>query len=150
MIRQNIVFVENKAGSLRKVTALLAEKQIRIYGFACFDAPEYALFRMICNDPDQAEQVLSENGYMNRITPVIVVSMKDEVDGLDEILDVMAESNVNLNYIYTSFHRSTGVPVAVMYAAEDMFVTESILKGNGFRVLDSMDELKEQEAYEAR
>ena len=142
MIRQNIVFVENKAGSLRKVTALLAGKQIRIYGFACFDAPEYALFRMICNDPDQAEQVLSEEGYMNRITPVIVVSMRDELDGLNEILDVMAESNVNLNYIYTTFHRTNGVPVAVMYS-EDMFVTESILRGNGFEVLDAMDELEQ-------
>ena len=142
MIRQNIVFVENKAGSLQKVTALLAANQIRIYGFACFDAPEYALFRMLCNDPERAEQLLNDNGYMTRITSVIVVNMKDEVDGLDEILNVMAQSNVNLNYIYTTFHRTNGVPVAVMYS-EDMFVTESILRGNGFEVLDAMDELEQ-------
>ena len=44
MIEQNIVFIENKAGSLQKVTELLAEAGIDIYGFACFDAPEFALF----------------------------------------------------------------------------------------------------------
>ena len=40
MIKQNIVFIENKAGSLQKVTGLLKEAGIDIYGFACFDAPE--------------------------------------------------------------------------------------------------------------
>ena len=33
MIRQNIVFIENKAGSLQKVTELLKEAVKYIYGF---------------------------------------------------------------------------------------------------------------------
>ena len=82
MIRQNIVFVENKAGSLKKVTNLLKEENINIYGFACFDAPEFAIFRMVCNEPERAEKVLNANGYMNRITQAIAVDMKDEVGGL--------------------------------------------------------------------
>ena len=57
MIKQNVVFVENKAGSLKRVTGTLADNGINIYGFACFDAPEFAIFRMICNDPDKAEIV---------------------------------------------------------------------------------------------
>ena len=55
MIKQNVVFVENKAGSLKRVTGILADNGINIYGFACFDAPEFAIFRMICNDSDKAE-----------------------------------------------------------------------------------------------
>ena len=73
MIKQNIVFVENKAGSLKRVTGLLANNNINIYGFACFDAPEFAIFRMICDDPDKAEIILNQSGYMNRITQAIVV-----------------------------------------------------------------------------
>ena len=61
MIKQNIVFIENKAGSLQKVTGLLAEAGIDIYGFACFDAPEFALFRMVTNQADEAEKILTEN-----------------------------------------------------------------------------------------
>ena len=34
MVKQNIIFVANKAGSLQKVTGLLAEHGINIYGFA--------------------------------------------------------------------------------------------------------------------
>lgn len=33
MIKQNIVFIENKAGSLQKVTGLLKDAGIDIYGF---------------------------------------------------------------------------------------------------------------------
>ena len=36
MVKQNIVFVENTPGSLQKVTKILAENQIDIYGFGCF------------------------------------------------------------------------------------------------------------------
>lgn len=34
---------------------------------------------MITNQADEAEKLLSENGYMNRVTEVIAVDLKDEV-----------------------------------------------------------------------
>nr|WP_296156528.1 amino acid-binding protein [uncultured Blautia sp.] len=139
MIKQNIIFVENRAGSLQKVTGLLAEKGIDIYGFACFDAPEFALFRMVTDQADEAEKILSENGYMNRTTEVIAVDLKDQVGGLNEVLKVLGECNVNLDYIYTSYHRGNSLPIMILQA-EDVFVTENVLKNNGFRVLSSLED----------
>ena len=118
-----------------------AEAGIDIYGFACFDAPEFAIFRMICNDPDKAEIVLNRSGYMNRITQAIVVDMKDQVGGLDELLKVASDSNVSLDYIYTSFHRKDLRPVVILQT-EDGAVTECILKNNGFNVFTSAEELE--------
>ena len=141
MIKHNSVFVENKPGTLKRVTNMLAKNDINIYGFACFDAPEFAIFRMICNDPDKAEIILNQSGYMNRITQAIVVDMKDQVGGLDELLKVLADSNVSLDYIYTSFHRKDLTPVVILHS-EDITVTESVLKNNGFKVFTSVDELE--------
>ena len=141
MIKQNIVFVENKAGSLKRVTGMLTDNDINICGFACFDAPEFAIFRMICNDPDKAELILNKSGYMNRITQSIVVDMKDQVGGLDELLKVLADSNVSLDYIYTSFHRKDLIPVVILHS-EDITVTESVLKNNGFNVFTTTEELE--------
>lgn len=140
MVKQNIVFVENRSGSLREVTKLLADYQVDIYGFACFDAPEFAVFRMVCSDADYASRVLTENGYMNRLTPVIVVDLKDEVGTLDGLLEVIHDSNVNLNYIYTSFHRTDQIPVVIICSEANM-ETESVLRSKGFRVLDNVEEL---------
>ena len=86
MVKQNIVFVENTPGSLQKVTKILAENQIDIYGFGCFDAPEFANFRMVCDDPEKADQIMAENGYMTRITQAILVDLQDEIGGLDKLL----------------------------------------------------------------
>ena len=108
MIRQNIVFIENKAGSLQKVTELLKEAGIDIYGFACFDAPEFA------------------------------VDIKDEVGGLNTVLKVLGECNVNLDYIYTSYHRGNSLPIMILQT-DDVFVTESVLHNNGFHVLNSLE-----------
>ena len=137
MVKQNIVFVENTPGSLQKVTKILAENQIDIYGFGCFDAPEFANFRMVCDDPEKADQIMAENGYMTRITQAILVDLQDEIGGLDKLLSVMGDSNVNLHYIYTFFHRGLKVPVAIMHC-EDLLVAESVLRNNGFKVLDRL------------
>ena len=118
MIKQNVVFVENKAGSLKRVTGILADNGINIYGF-----------------------VLNRSGYMNRITQAIVVDMKDQVGGLDELLKVASDSNVSLDYIYTSFHRKDLRPVVILQT-EDGAVTECILKNNGFNVFTSAEELE--------
>ena len=138
MIRQNIVFIENKAGSLQKVTELLKEAGIDIYGFACFDAPEFAVFRMVTDKAEEAERVLTENGYMNRVTEVIAVDIKDEVGGLNTVLKVLGECNVNLDYIYTSYHRGNSLPIMILQT-DDVFVTESALHNNGFHVLNSLE-----------
>lgn len=142
MIKQNIVFVENRAGSLRKVTEILAKKNVDIYGFACFDAPEFALFRMVSSDAEKAAGALTENGYINRVTDVIAVDLKDEIGGLDEILNVVGESNISLDYIYTSYHRANQIPVVILHS-DEISMTESILRNNGFKALNSVDELQE-------
>lgn len=140
MVKQNIIFVANKAGSLQKVTGLLAEHGINIYGFACFDAPEFALFRMVSDNAEKAGQILTEEGYMNRLTEVIAVDLKDEVGGLNAVLKVLRDCNVNLDYIYTSYHRKSSQPIMILQG-EDLLVTETVLKNNGFCVLDSLEDL---------
>lgn len=141
MIKQNIVFVENRAGSLRKVTEILAKENIDIYGFACFDAPEFALFRMVSSGADKAAAALTEKGFINRVTDVIAVDLKDEVGGLDEILSAAGESNISLDYIYMSYHRASQTPVIIIHS-DEIFLTESVLKNKGFKVLNSVDELQ--------
>ena len=125
MIKQNIVFIENKAGSLQKVTGLLAEAGIDIYG-------------MVTNQADEAGKILTENGYMNRVTEVIAVDLKDEVGGLNTVLQVLGNCNVNLDYIYTSYHRGNALPIMILQT-DDVFVTENVLSNNGFRVLNSLE-----------
>lgn len=100
--------------------------------------PEFALFRMVTDKADEAEKILTENGYMNRVTEVIAVDIKDEVGGLNAVLEVLGNCNVNLDYIYTSYHRGNSLPIMILQT-DDVFVTENVLTNNGFRVLNSLE-----------
>lgn len=140
MLKQNIVFVENKKGSLKRVTEILKENGIHVFGFACFDAPEYALFRMVADDAEKAEQILTENGYMNRVSRVTAIELNQEDGGLDAILGVFDESNINLDYIYIANHKKSQISVVILHS-EEMTVSESILKHKGFHILKDAKEL---------
>ena len=50
MLKQLAVFVENQAGSLRKVTMTLHEQKVNIYAFASFDTPEFGILRMLVDN----------------------------------------------------------------------------------------------------
>ena len=90
------------------------------------------------NQADEAGKILTENGYMNRVTEVIAVDLKDEVGGLNTVLQVLGNCNVNLDYIYTSYHRGNALPIMILQT-DDVFVTENVLSNNGFRVLNSLE-----------
>ena len=94
---------------------------------------------LLTNQADEAEKLLSENGYMNRVTEVIAVDLKDEVGGLNTVLQVLGNCNVNLDYIYTSYHRENSLPIMILQT-DDVFVTENVLSNNGFRVLNSLED----------
>ncbi len=134
MLKQVSVFTENSRGSLQHVTSLLTEKGINIWGSVTNDSAEFGIIRMVVSDPDAAYQALSEKGYMCRRTNVLGIEMKDEVGSLDRLLQSMSESNININYMYLSFNRNSGMPVMVIHT-EEIRPVEACLQAKGFELL---------------
>ena len=55
IIKQISVFVENKAGRLAEITALLAEAKVDIRALSVADTNDFGILRLIVNDPDKAD-----------------------------------------------------------------------------------------------
>ncbi len=134
MLKQVSVFTENSKGSFQRVTGILAERKINIWGSVTNDSAEFGIIRMVVSDPDDAFNALTEAGYMCRRTNVLGIEMKDEVGSLDNLLISMSKSYININYMYLSFNRDSGMPVMVVHT-EDLREVESCLKGKGFNLL---------------
>ncbi len=134
MLKQVSVFTENSRGSLQNVTSLLTEKGINIWGSVTNDSAEFGIIRMVVSDPEAAYQALTEAGYMCRRTNVLGIEMKDEVGSLDRLLCSMSESNININYMYLSFNRNSGMPVMVIHT-EEIRPVEACLQAKGFELL---------------
>ena len=53
-IRQISVFLENKAGHLNKILAVLAQNNININALTVADSSDYGLLRMLVSDPEKS------------------------------------------------------------------------------------------------
>ena len=134
MITQVSIFTENKKGAMRALTRILADNRLNIVSMLSNDSPEFGTIRMIVDDPDKAAEEFHRAGYMCRKEQVIAVYMVDRPGCLNDILGALDQSNINIEYLYISFDRSSAAPIAVMKTAEQDIV-EECLEAKGYQVL---------------
>ena len=73
-------------------------------------------------------------GYQVHIDHVIGIYMEDRCGGLNEILQAITDSNINIHYIYISYDRENASPIAIMKTSGYAEV-ESCLRSKGYRLL---------------
>ncbi len=134
MLKQVSVYAENKKGNLQTITGVLADRGINIWGSVTNDSAEYGIIRLIADKPEEAKDALIEAGYLASLSDVIGVEMQDEVGALNKLLIALRESNINLDYIYLSFNRESGLPVQVLHTTDATEVA-SCLQAKGFHLV---------------
>ncbi|MCR5156439.1 MAG: amino acid-binding protein [Butyrivibrio sp.] len=135
MLKQISIYAENKKGCFQDITGLLNSNGINILGSVTNDSAEYGIIRMVVSDPDKCLEVLSSAGYLCKATPVLAVECPDEVGALDKILKTLYAGNINVNYIYLSFNRDSGLPIMVMHT-DDVAQVENILSNHGYNCME--------------
>ena len=133
MIKQISIFAENRKGAMQTLTAALAGANIDIETMVTNDSAEFGIIRMIVSDPELAKKVLTEAGYLVHIDDVISVDLNDTPGGLNTLLLDIKKTNVNLDYLYISYDRKTGVPQAIIQS-QDLADFEECLQGYGHRL----------------
>ena len=113
MLSQVSIFAENKKGRLQNITSLLQKENINIWGSITNDSAEYGIIRMVVSNPEHAEKVLAEAGYLCRLTEVLGVELDDEVGALN---------------------RDSGKPVMVLHT-DDVREVSICLTSKGYKVL---------------
>lgn len=131
MAKQLSVFAENARGSMASITDVLAESSINITALVTNDSAEYGIVRMIVSDPEGALGLLRERGYLCKLAEVLCVYIGDEPGCLARLLGEIAESGVNVDYLYVSYDRETAAPIAILHTG---FIEElaSALAAKGY------------------
>ena len=138
-ILQISVFLENRAGQLAEITRLLAEEGVDIRALSIAETSDYGLARMIVSDAGKASSVLLHHGDILSMTPVYAVEVPDQPGGLAELLALLAENNIDVEYMYSLFFHEKGKACMVLRITnEPMFL--SVLGTNRVRIV-TMDEL---------
>lgn len=136
-IRQLSVFAENQNGSLFEITKILAANDINIRAFCVADTKDFGVLRLIVNDPRKAAQALSEDGRVVKVTDVVGVQIPDYKGGLSELLRVLSENSVDIDYLYAFVSTTDKGKAHVVLRVEDNEATETLLTEKGFTLLNT-------------
>ena len=138
MIRQISVFVENQPGSMMNVTNVLTEAHVNIRAISTFDTPEFGIMRLVVDDPVRAKESLTSKGFVNRVNDVIGEELKDEKGNLNQMLKILADGQINVNYIYSFVIREGKAPVMVFHT-DDFEKAESVLKQADVKLVEEAE-----------
>ena len=137
-IKQLTVFVENKQGSLVAITETLSKHNINLRALSIAETEDFGILRLIVNDENAAEKILTEAGYLIKITDVVGVKIGDAPGKLSEALKVLDEHNINMEYLY-AFMARTERHAYVVIRVEDNAAAESALVNAGFKLITEAD-----------
>lgn len=99
-INQLSVFLENAPGHLATPCAVLADAGIDILTLTLADTQRFGILRLILQQWKQAQQVLEKNGFVVKVTEVVAVQVEDRPGGLRNVLQIVEQSGVNIEYMY--------------------------------------------------
>ena len=72
------------------------------YGSMQKDSADHALIRLLVDNTDKAMSLLSREGYIFDIFPVIALEIENSPGVLARMARVFAEKGININYVYGS------------------------------------------------
>lgn len=138
MIRQISVFVENEPGSMMKVTSVLTESHINIRAISTFDTPEFGIMRLVVDEPQRAKESLTAKGFVTRVNRVIGVELEDRKGNLNQMLKILADGEINVNYIYSFVIREGRAPVMIFHT-DDFEKAEKVLKEADVKLIEDTE-----------
>ena len=133
-LTQISVFLENKEGRLFDICSLLGENAINIRALNIAETSDYGILRMVVDKPDQALGVMKENNIVATLTDVVGVEVEDRPGGLVEVLKVLRENGINVEYMY-AFVRNSGDNAIMIFRFDDLEKAVQVLKDNDVQVI---------------
>ena len=133
-VEQISIFLENKSGRLAEVATVLAEAGINIRALSLADTTDFGILRLIVNDTEKAKQVLKDKGFTVGKTEVIGVEVADKPGGLAEILNVMKNNSINVEYMYAFVQKSAGNAV-IIFRFDELEKAIQALQKAGIRIM---------------
>lgn len=102
VVQEIVVFLENKAGVLARLTAALAAHKIGIQGFSLQNHLDHGAIRIIVNKPTETLHLLGEHGMLAFANEMLWVKVRNQPGALAEIASALTKAKVGVDYAYGS------------------------------------------------
>ncbi|MEW6071712.1 MAG: ACT domain-containing protein [Planctomycetota bacterium] len=102
IVTEIVVFLENRPGTLARVTEALSEKGVNILGFTVLNSLDHGALRMVVSNPDVALHLLGEHGMLAFENEVLYVKLPNKAGALSGLTRALATKRINVDYAYGS------------------------------------------------
>lgn len=133
--KQLSVFIENRKGRLEEVLNVLKANGVNIISLSLADTTEYGLLRLIVNNAELGKDTLAKDGFSTLVSDVLVIKIAHKAGSLQELLKVLAEYDINVEYMYGL--SVDGQNAYIVLKASDMEKAIKAVKDNGIQTLTS-------------
>lgn len=134
-IEQISVFIENTKGRLAEVCGLLGENNINIKALTIAESPEFGILRVVLDKAVEAKKILKEHNFIATSASVVAVEVSDTPGGLAKALKVLADNNINLEYMY-GFVEKTSEKALMVFKFDNVEKAIDVLQKNNVSIVD--------------
>jgi hypothetical protein len=143
-LKQLSLFLENKPGALSAPVKLLAGAGINILTLSISEARQYGILRLVVRDWAAAKKLLEKNGLVVKVTDVLAIEVPDHPGGLAEVLVVLEEAGINLEYMYP-FALKRDSKGLLLFRFDDPDKAIGVLQNNKIKVVGNAELFKRLE-----
>ena len=137
-IHQLSLFLENQPGKAVEPCRLLARAGVNIRTLTIADTQQFGILRLILSDWERGRELLREAGYVVNETEVVAVEVADRPGSLAGLLETLAASGVNIEYMYAfTFGREGRAIMIFRFDRADVAVEH--LRAAGVNVLSDVE-----------
>jgi hypothetical protein len=133
-LKQLSIFLENKEGRMLNTLDIIEELDINIRALSIADTSEFGILRLIVTDPLKVKEELEKRDFIVKLTDVIPVAISDEPGGLNKILRLLSDNNINLEYLYAFVEQQTYEAIVIL-RLDDMDEGLNILKKGNAKII---------------
>ena len=137
-ITQISVFLENKEGRLSGAVHALGEKGINIRTLTIAESKDFGVLRLVVDRPPEALAALKAQGFVASLTEIVAVEVNDRPGGLAELLQVLDEHKINIEYMYAFTEKRADKGIMV-FRFDDPDKAIAALKSRGIGVVGHKD-----------
>ena len=130
------IFIENRAGRLAEMFEVLDHYNIAIRALSLADTANFGVLRIVTDEPRRAEAALKAENITVTLTNIILVQLERDGHGLPGILRVLAESNIEVEYMYAFMHNSNGSEYIILRVEQEEAAV-NVLKTAGYEIINN-------------
>ena len=134
-VDQLSIFLENKEGRLLKILDIIEKLDINIRALSLADTSEFGILRLIVTEPLRVKDTLEEHDFIVKLTKVLAVSISDEPGGLNQVLRILDDNDINLEYLYAFVEQKTYNAIVILKLESDMDEGYKILEEGNVNII---------------